>query len=297
MRGFLQFITLYLGHKNIINEKNAYINLLDIGCSSSIPSHFVDYAHLINIYGCDPEKIGIAKVKAKKYIKKFNSVKFENVGASKKSKKSFLEISKKITGSKVRDINNIKKNLLEIDLVKTSNLQNKFDKGSANIIKIDAEGHELDVIKGINFDSEDLLCVEVECSLNPSNYQLSQIIKYLEENNFFIATLRYHNNQTLNVSSFENNFLVFIYKSLRKIPIIKNFNDIWTDLSGKSYFNSNKSFLSQLEFVFLKKEKYIKEKNLKIYKNILIIYGFLRYINPIKAPKILKFLIKYFPSR
>ena len=176
-------------------------------------------------------------------------------------------------------------------------MQDKFKNGSAKIIKVDAEGHELEVIKGINLSSDQLICLEVECTLSQQNKNLSTIISLLENNNFFLATFRYHNDQTLVLSSFNNKYLRFIYKVLRKIPFLNFFNSMWTDLSGKMGFYSNKSFLHQIELVFLKRSSVLPKKYFNKYKNILLIYGFVRHISDLKSPKFLKFLIKHFPSR
>ena len=296
MQNFLEYLSFLIGKSNAINSKDANLNLLDVGCSSSIPDHFVKYANQINFLGCDPDLLGIKKVKKKPYINKFNSIRFENVAASKESKKSFLEIAKKRTGSQLRETK-YNENFIEVDLLKTSLLQDKFAYGSANIIKVDAEGHELEVIEGINFNSDELLCIEVECTLNQENNNLSSIISLLENNNFFLATFRYHNHQTLGLSTFKDKYSRLIYKILRKIPFLKFFNSMWTDLSGKRSFHSNKSFLYQIELVFLKKNSYLPKKYSKKYQNILLIYGFIRHIPKLNSPKLLKFIIKHFPSR
>ena len=101
MQNLINQISFFIGRRNVINSKDAYLNLLDVGCSSSIPDHFVRYADYINFLGCDPDLLGIKKVKEKPYIKKFKTIRFENVAASKESSKSFLEIAKKRTGSKL----------------------------------------------------------------------------------------------------------------------------------------------------------------------------------------------------
>jgi len=296
MYSFLKLISNYIGRRNIITTENASLNLLDVGCSSSIPLHFVKFANVINFLGCDPDSIGIEKVRKKSYLNKFKTVRFANVAASSESKKSFLEIAQKRTGSQIRSKQNNKENLIEIDLLMTSILQDDFLKGSANIIKIDAEGHELEVIKGINLNSEELLCLEVECTLKEDN-NLSSIISILEKNNFFLSTFRYHNEQTLDASVFSNKFLRLIYKILRKIPFFNSFNSMWTDLSGNVEFNANKSFIYQIELVFLKRKSFIKQKYINKYKNILLVYGFARYLSKLRSPEILKFIIKNFPSR
>ncbi len=296
MQNLLKYISFLIGKRNAISSKDANLNLLDVGCSSSIPDHFVRYAEYINLLGCDPDLLGIKKVKKKPYINEFNSIRFVNVAASNESKKSFLEIAQKRTGSQLREKNS-NENFIEVDLLKTSLLQDRFASGSANIIKVDAEGHELEVIEGINFNSDELLCVEVECTLNQENNNLSSIISLLEDNNFFIATFRYHNHQTLSLSTFKNKYYRFIYKILRKIPFLNFFNSMWTDLSGKTSFHTNKSFLYQIELVFLKRNSYIPKKHLKKYNNILLIYGFIRYFSKLKTPKFVKFIIEHFPSR
>lgn len=295
MYSFLKLISKSIGQRNIIRTKNGSLNLLDVGCSSSIPVHFVEYANVINFLGCDPDLLGIEKVRKKSYINKFKSVRFVNVAASSNSKKSFLEIAPKRTGSQIKSKQNNKKNLLEIDLLKTSILQDDFLEGSANVIKIDAEGHELEVVKGINLNSEELLCVEVECTLKEDN-NLSSIISIFEDNNFFLATFRYHNEQTLKASIFSNKFLRFIYKIFRKIPFL-NYLSVWTDLSGNVEFNANKSFLYQIELVFLKRKSFVGKKYIDKYKNVLLIYGFTRYFSELRSPKIFQFIVKHFPSR
>ena len=67
--------------------------------------------------------------------------------------------------------------------------------------------------------------------------------------------------------------LLKIYTILGLIGIMKNF-DRWTNLSGALDFDLNKSFLSQLEIIFLKKKEYVPKEILKKYYNCLIIYGF-----------------------
>ena len=296
MLNLLNIISNHIAKRNLSFDSDSLINLLDIGCSSFIPPHFVKYARVINLIGCDPDLIGIKKLRKKTYIKNFNSTLFLNIGASENSEKSYIEIANKRTGSKItkKKINN---KTLDINLIKTSILQKKFNKGYANLIKIDAEGHELKVIKGMNLRSNSLLGVEVECTLDEGNNNLSDIISLFEKNNFFLASIRYHNFQTFNSSNFKNPFLKFFYKLLLKVPIIKNFNYQWTDLSGKNCFSNNKSFLNQIELLFLKKKGFINTKHFKKYKNILLIYGFARYFENLKASKLNKFILNNFPSR
>ena len=297
MFNLINLISSYVAHKNANFKDNASLNLLDIGCSSFIPNHFIKHAKLINYLGCDPDYVGIQKVKSQKYLKNFRSNSFINVGASIETKESFLEVPSKRTGSKIIKENLKRQNLLKVKLLKTSLLQKKFSQGSANLIKIDCEGHELEVIKGINLSCDDLLAVEVECTLNQKNNNLSTIISALENNKFFLASIKYHNSQTFNASIFDNKISRNIYRVLIKIPYFRRFKENWTNLSGKSSFSDNKSFIKQIELIFLKQKSIINKNHKSKYNNILIIYGFLRYLDNLKGSKINKFMINNFPSR
>ena len=297
MKKIINTISNLIASKNVNFESTASLNFLDIGCSSFIPEHFLKHQKLINYFGCDPDLTGLKKLKEKSYISKFKSSKFQNVGASNQTKIAYLEVEKKRTGSKVVNYKKNNNNLLKINLVKTSDLQKQFNNGNANLIKIDAEGHELEIISGMNLNCEDLLCVEVECTLNQNNSNLSSIFTLFEKNNFFLASLRYHNKQTFITSKFKNKILSLIYKLLIRLPIIGKFNYIWTNLSGASSFSDNKSFIEQIELIFLKNQKYQRKDSQKKFSNLLLIYGFLRYVPNLKVSKLNKFIINNFPSR
>ena len=297
MKKIINIISNQVASENANLESIASLNLLDIGCSSFIPDHFLKHQKLINYFGCDPDLIGLEKIKEKSYISKFKSSKFENVGASNQTKTSFLEVGRKRTSSKVISNKNNDSNLLEINLVKTSVLQKRFNKGNANLIKIDAEGHELEIISGMNLNCEDLLCVEVECTLNQNNSNLSSILTMFEKNNFFLASIRYHNSQTFTASRFKNKILCLIYKLLIRLPIIGRFNYMWTNLSGAASFSENKGYIEQIELIFLKQQKYQRKIDKKKFSNLLLIYGFLRYVPNLKISKLNKFIINNFPSR
>ena len=297
MFNLINIVSNVVGYRNANFKDNASLNLLDIGCSSFIPDHFTKYAKLIHYLGCDPDYIGIQNVKSQKYLKNFRSNSFINVGASNVTKKSLLEVSSKRTGSKIVQGYSKRENLFKVNLLETAILQKKFSNGSANLIKIDVEGHELEVVKGANLSCQNLLAVEVECTLNQNNNNLSTIISELENNKFFLASIKYHNAQTFNLSIFHNKISRNIYRVLSKIPFVKRFNENWTDLSGKSSFSANKSFLKQIELIFLKKKSHIKNSHISKYNNILIIYGFLRHLNNLKGSNLNKFMINNFPSR
>ena len=59
MQSLLNIISNYIVKRNLSIDNDGIINLLDIGCSSFIPPHFVKNAKVINLIGCDPDLIGI----------------------------------------------------------------------------------------------------------------------------------------------------------------------------------------------------------------------------------------------
>lgn len=292
----IKILTNIISKKLFFKDESGELNLLDIGCSNFIPKHLCKFDQYINYVGCDPDPIGLSKTESFLNRKNFISKRTLNVGASENTQEGFLLIPRKRTGSKV--VKEKGKGTKDIKLVKTSELQDLFTQNKANIIKIDCEGNELKVVNGMNLDNSSLLCIEVECTIKSKDTnELGELINNFEKKEFFVASIRYHNEQTISDKTIKNKILLKLYAVLGLLGIMKIF-DRWTNLSGELEFNLNKSFLSQLEIVFLKRKEYVPKEFLKKYYNCLIIYGFLRYIpNHKKLPLILRFIIKVFPSR
>ena len=292
----IKILTNITGEKLFFREKSGQLNLLDIGCSNFIPGHFCKYDKHINYVGCDPDPVGLSKTESFLNKKNFINKRLLNIGASDKTEDGFLIIPKKRTGSKV--VKEKGRGTKEIKLVKTSELQHLFPENNANIIKIDCEGNEIKVINGTNLENNSLLCLEIECTLNnKGSNNIGELINNLEKKDFFIASIRYHNAQTISDNTIKNKLLLKIYTILGLLGFMKIF-DRWTNLSGALDFDLNKSFLYQLEIIFLKRKASVPQEFLKKYYNCLIIYGFLRYIpNLNKLPLILRLIIKVFPSR
>ena len=184
---------------------SAQINLLDIGCSNSVPKHFSRFDKYINYLGCDPDPVGLKRNSNFLKKRKFITNDLLNVGASNIDSKAFLKIEEKRTGSSI--VSEEKESTIEVDLIQTNKLQKKFNNQSANIIKIDCEGHELNVIEGIDFKENSLMIVEVECTINEcEGNSIGKIIYLLEKNDFFISSFRYHNEQTVHSDKFQNRF-------------------------------------------------------------------------------------------
>lgn len=86
---------------------------------------------------------------------------------------------------------NINKKDFKIKKVKTntlSNLLNKYDFHKIDFMNIDIEGHELDVIKSIDFKKFDIkvICVEILNYDKFSKKRKNHIISYLEKNHYFL---------------------------------------------------------------------------------------------------------------
>lgn len=292
----IKIITNIIGKKLFFKEKSGQLNLLDIGCSNFVPNHFCKFDKYINYIGCDPDPIGLSKTENFLKRKNFISKQTYNVAASDKTEDGFLYVPRKRTGSKV--VKEKGKGTKDIKLVKTSELQDLFKESKANILKIDCEGNEMKVIRGMNLENSSLLCIEVECTINKNEVNhIGQLINSLEKKDFFIASIRYHNEQTISDKTIKNKILMKVYYVLGLLGIIQIF-DRWTNLSGALEFNLNKSFLSQLEIIFIKRKEYVPKELIKKYYNCLIIFGFLRYLPNLKRLKpILRFIIKVFPSR
>ena len=286
----------FLKDRLIEKGSNAQINLLDIGCSNKVPKHFSRFDKYINYIGCDPDPVGLDRTRI--FLKKRKFLRYDllNVGASNIESKSFLNIEEKRTGSFI--VSEEKESTISVDLIETRNLQKKFSNQSANIIKIDCEGHELNVIEGIDFQENSLMIIEVECTINEiKENTIGKIIDKLEKNDFFIGSLRYHNEQTVSEKKFRNKILKKIFIFFGILGFVKLL-DRWTDLSGKVDFGLNKSFIKQIEIVFVKQKRFIPFEEIGKYYNCLIIYGFLRYLPSIyKLPNFLRFFIKLLPSR
>lgn len=248
------------------------LNILDIGCGSFIPEHLLYFSSDSNFLGCDPDPIGLEKTSQKLARYNFLSSTLINCGASNVDASAYLNIQKKRTGSYISYDDS--SSSIQAKLTKSSNLQIDFDSESANVIKIDAEGHELNVIQGLDLSDPNLFALEVEVSLY-RNERLAPIVSSLESHGFFLATLRTHNQQTISSATIKSSFLLRLYTILGSFGLTK-YLDFWTDLSGSSSMISNKSFLYQIELVFIRNSSTINTNLLPSYIRVLIIYGFVR---------------------
>jgi len=283
---------------SIFNKKET-INFLDIGCSSFIPSHFHPYAKSMVYRGFDPDQVGIDLVKPKVLRLGFKDVYFESSAlGSSDSEATFFPQDKRTGSFVVVNPGSIStSNSYTVKLKKSSYAQYLFDNNSANLVKIDVEGHEHEILKGLDLSNDSLIAIEVECSIrsNDTYNPIGDLISLLETHNFTIDTFKYHNEQSFALRKPKSNLV----KSLLRIAKFIRFNkhkNCWNNLNGQVSFSANKSYLTQIEFLFTRKPS--SSGLLPKYYNILAIYGLNRYTMRVNLlPPFIVDLISFWPNR
>lgn len=189
--------------KNIKKEKLIINTFIDIGAhKGKYTDLFIHNFNIKNVYMFEPQ------VKMFKYIKKkYNNTKIINTfnyGISNKNEKKIFYINKHDLTSSVKKLNpkntylNLKSKLFSTDLtgmverkmiIKTIKLKDFFLKKNiknVDLIKVDTEGHELEVLLGLQ---KEILLVKaflIEFHDNQTylNYDNRKIEKILKKNNF-----------------------------------------------------------------------------------------------------------------
>ena len=210
---FITFCTLsifdYFHKKKIIKflklNKNHYINLfLDIGAhkGESI-KFFSDNLKLKKIISFEASKENF------KFLKnKYNNVKnvtLENIALSSDiSEKKFnqckesssstfstINLNSKYLFNKMKYLNYSKsENFYEEQSIKTDTLDNYLNKNNIyniDLIKIDTEGHEFEILKGLKQNIKNVKIIIFEHhydNMLAKNYTFSDIHNYLEKNSF-----------------------------------------------------------------------------------------------------------------
>ena len=99
---------------------------------------------------------------------------------------SFLKIKSKIFGF---DSKNMIKEKIKIKITTLNNLLRKFKTKKIDLIKIDTEGHELEVLEGLKntIKRVEIILIEFRNDNVYKNYKPSKIHKNLLKNNFYLA--------------------------------------------------------------------------------------------------------------
>ena len=181
--------------KTLKNISNDYQLIIDVGF------HKGEYSKLFLQY-LFPKKIIGFEASEKSYLnyikkKKSNQIKLYNIGVSSKKGLAVLKVYGKESINSFESLNpnsvysKIKNNLLKLkathENVKLDTLDNLLHEFKRiDLLKIDVEGHELDVLKGAKncLHRTKIIMIEIHHSKQYSNYSKDKIIKLLEKSNF-----------------------------------------------------------------------------------------------------------------
>ncbi len=222
---------------NMINKVTVY----DVGAANFLPEHF-PLDKRFNYFHFEPDERGINKLKSWLKNKKPESQHmFFQQAIGESSKKASLALAEKNTASSIVD-SDYDGNQIEIKISSLIDIINEYDLQVPNIIKIDVEGYELNVLKGIDLKNESLKVIEVEVTLGAET--LSGVISLLADNNFKIAKLRTHGNQDYNPRNWLRGKIHGLTRKLKigNYGVIKS-EDSWSKPTTP---------LTQIELVFLR---------------------------------------------
>jgi FkbM family methyltransferase len=215
----------------------------DIGAANFLPEHFpldkrFEYVH------CEPDIRGLDKLKTWLDIKQTKAKHtFFSKALGDRSQNATLALAEKNTSSSFSfedsrfDGKSVKVQMLPLrSLVADSNLQDP------NVIKIDVEGFELNVLKGVDLKNKKLKAIEVEVTLNSNT--LSGVISLLAANNFQLAKVRTHGNQAYNPRNWLRGKIHGLARKLK----FANFGVIRSEES----WSKPTTPLTQIEFIFIR---------------------------------------------
>ena len=192
--------------KNLIFNLKIDLNILDIGATGGIQKKWNLIEEILNVSFVEANKnssFGKNNFKSKKIItqlfssnsneiKKFHVTKYSWCSSIDKPNFSHLNKFKGKIGFFSNESYKVEK-VLEI---KTTSINDSFNNENLDFIKIDAEGHHLEILKGATSKMEELLGLEVECEffqLRENQKIYFDVITFLEKYDFeFIDFLNIH---------------------------------------------------------------------------------------------------------
>ena len=204
---FFDFLDKFIHQKRIIN--NLKKNKLEIRCLFDVGSHKGLYSDLIlknfkvnKIFMFEPQKNIFNFIKQK--YKKVKKVKILNYGASNKNGYQKIYINKHDLTSSLNklnknnrylnlkaklfssNINSLIKNSYKIKITRLENLIKKEKVKFVDLLKIDTEGHELEVLHGLGkrIKIVKIILIEFHSDNVYLGYNNKKIHNYLLKNNF-----------------------------------------------------------------------------------------------------------------
>lgn len=207
---FFDFIDIFFHQRRILKilKKNLTIKtFIDVGCHKGtytdlIINNFIVTKALLFEPQTNIFKFLKKKYKKKKNIKIFNKAISENNKKKKiyinkhdltsslvrlNEKKLYLKLKAKLFSSKKEKFTLIKK-VKEIKTIKLVGYLKKYNIKLLDLLKIDTEGHELEVLRGLSQDIKKVryLLIEFHRDKIYFNYDPKKINKYLIKNGFVL---------------------------------------------------------------------------------------------------------------
>ena len=192
--------------KDLIINFKIDLNILDIGATGGIQKKWNLVEEILNVSLVEANKnssFGENNFKSKKIItqlfssksnevKKFHVTKYS--WCSSVDKPNFAHLNK--FKGKIGIFSNESYKVEKILEIKTTTINDSFVNENLDFIKIDAEGHHLDILQGSTSKMEELLGLEVECEffqLRENQKIYFDVITFLEKYNYeFIDFLNIH---------------------------------------------------------------------------------------------------------
>lgn len=206
---------------NWLKKKNKFNNVLDIG--ANIGNHsvfFSKYFKKVLSFEPNPHSFDLLKLNTKKY-KKINIF---NFGLSNKnSTQDFYSYELNYGGSSLKKNNKIPYQKFKAKFYKFDQLK-KVEK-NIDLIKIDVEGEELNVLKGLKDTikkNEPIIIFEVhKDEIRNGSSKVIDYLKDLKYNNFY--SIENYESQNINIINKIMYFLKFLFYSRKKYVVRKNF--------------------------------------------------------------------------
>lgn len=214
--------------------KNNFINFVDIGCRYGTHPYTKKYISKIKYYGVDADNKEIYRLK-KKY-KSFKNIKYYHGALGELSKDTYLNIFEHKGYISTKEINNKsiwfdilrKKEKKKISRKKVSIIKSElfFKKNKIpfdDILKLDVEGQELEIIRGLNNNIKKFKAIIFEGDFDESYKNASSFssINLELSKNFFVGRINLHQ---FNLSQF--------YTESETLPISSD-----TIVLNKNFFN------------------------------------------------------------
>lgn len=133
--------------KLFIQEVNPNMNIIDVGANLGYYVLLECKLTKGQIYGIEPNPQAFEYLKRSVKLNGYKNVKLFNIGINDSKRVLPFYISKKWNWSR---FDNPREDIIETKKIQTDNLDNLFGDKKIDLIRMDVEGYELNILKGIN---------------------------------------------------------------------------------------------------------------------------------------------------